>query len=125
MLNVCWASWLICDSYSFFCCNTRIARCCIACYDNVSVHRSNKAGEGGARLSWPIPHLAHLLFVPYELAIELLDLDFDGCYTCICLQGVSQWIRAVAGPPHGIDGILERWLGFLASRCAKYPVHDG
>lgn len=42
-------------------------------------------GNEAQYLARTIPQLAHLLLISAKLSIELLHLDFDGLYACICL----------------------------------------
>jgi hypothetical protein len=41
--------------------------------------------ERDGYLAWPVAQLVHLLFVPRELTIELLNLNFDRAYARIRL----------------------------------------
>ncbi len=49
---------------------------------------SHTRAEGGrAHLARAVPQARHLLLVPRQFSIELLDLHLDGAYPGVCLKG--------------------------------------
>ena len=81
--------------------------------------------EGEAHLSWTRTQLAHLLLVPCELAVELLDLDLYARDPGVCL-GYRMRRARLDGPSNAYrrDRFVQPRLG-LARRGAhsKQSVH--
>jgi hypothetical protein len=74
-----------------------------------------------------ITQLAHLLLIPPEFPVKLLNFDLDGAGPSIglssCSKSLKQSMRIDSKRTHLRDDILQCRLWLLARRCAEYPVH--